>query len=446
MLHCWRILNSLRGAWTRDSWNDCSGDVVVAITMGLNALDGFDILSISFASPGIAREWGIDRAALGFVLSMELIGMGLGSVLLGGVADKIGRRRTLLGCLVVMAIGMLMATQARSVYSLSGWRVVTGLGIGGMLATINAVAAEFSNSRRRGMNVSLMAIGYPLGAVAGGSIAALLLQLGDWRSVFWFGASATMFFIPLVYFLVPESIDWLCQRQPGNALADVNRGLVRMGHAPLDALPAASAEAGRRSVADIFSPQLVRTTVLMSLAYFLHVISFYFVVKWVPKIVVDLGFTAASAAGVLVWLNVGGATGGAVLGLLSLRLGLKALTMAVLLMSTVMLAVFGLGHADLPHLSLVCAIAGFFINAGIVGLYGILAQVFPTYLRATGTGFAVGTGRAGAVLAPIMAGFLFRAGYDLQTVALIMGVGSLAAAVALWFLPFTSEQRHTAKA
>ena len=133
--------------------------VVVAITVGLNALDGFDILAISFASPGIAREWGIDRAALGIVLSMELLGMGLGSVLLGGVADKIGRRRTLLGCLTVMAVGMLMVTQATNLYFLSVWRVITGLGIGGMLATINAVAAEFSNSRRRALCVSLMAIG-----------------------------------------------------------------------------------------------------------------------------------------------------------------------------------------------------------------------------------------------------------------------------------------------
>src|SRR3977135_1095258 len=98
---------------------------VVAITIGLNALDGFDVLAISFASPGIAREWGIDRAALGFVLSMELIGMGLGSILLGGGAYRVGRRRPLLGCLVVMTTGMIMATRAKGVYDLSVWRVFT---------------------------------------------------------------------------------------------------------------------------------------------------------------------------------------------------------------------------------------------------------------------------------------------------------------------------------
>jgi benzoate transport len=412
---------------------------VVVITIGLNALDGFDVLAISFASPGIAREWGIDRAVLGFVLSMELLGMGIGSILLGGVADKIGRRRTLLGCLVVMTLGMIMATRAKDVYDLSVWRVFTGLGIGGMLAAINAVAAEFSNARRRGLNVSLMAIGYPIGAVVGGSIAALLLKQGDWRVVFEFGAAATALFIPLVFWFVPESVSWLCQRQPSGALASVNRSLTRMGHPPVAQLPALSAEARRRSVFDIFSPRLVRVTVLVTMAYFLHITTFYFILKWVPKIVVDMGFTPSSAAGVLVWANAGGATGGAVLGLLSLRFGLKHLTMFALVMSTIMVAVFGRGQANIEQLSLVCAITGFFTNAGVVGLYNIFAQVFPTHVRATGTGFAVGFGRAGAVLAPIIAGYLFHAGYGLEFVAIAMGVGSLVAAIALWLLPYKSE-------
>ncbi len=409
--------------------------VVVAITVGLNALDGFDVLSISFASPGIARAWGIDRAVLGVVLSMELLGMGVGSILLGNVADRVGRRRTLLGCLMVMTLGMFMATRAHGVYDLSVWRVFTGLGIGGMLAAINAVAAEFSNARRRNLNVSLMAIGYPLGAAAGGTIAMVLLQQRDWRVVFEIGTAATLAFIPLVYWLVPESVSWLCRRQPPGALAEVNRGLARMGYPPVAELPALSTAALKQSAFDILSPQLLRITVLVTLAYFLHITTFYFILKWVPKIVVDMGFTASSAAGVLVWANVGGAAGGAVLGLLSLRFGLKHLTMLALVMSTLMVAVFGRGQANLAQLSLICAIAGSFTNAGVVGLYGIFAQVFPTHVRASGTGFAIGVGRASAWLSPIIAGLLFHAGYKLEFVAVAMGVGSLAAAIALWLLP-----------
>src|SRR5215468_11208339 len=108
--------------------------LVIAITVALNALDGFDVASISFASPGIAKEWGIDRGALGIVLSMEVIGMAIGSMFLGGLADKIGRRRTVLGCTTVMALGMFMVPTTRGLLELSIWRVVTGLGIGACLS------------------------------------------------------------------------------------------------------------------------------------------------------------------------------------------------------------------------------------------------------------------------------------------------------------------------
>ena len=157
----------------------------------LNALDGFDVLAISFASPGIAAEWGVDRAALGIVLSMELIGMAVGSILLGGLADRAGRRPTILLCLVIMAAGMFGATLATSVTSLSAIRLITGLGIGGMLACTNAMVAELANARARSLAVAVMAAGYPIGAILGGSIASMLLVSGGWRDVFLFGAIVT---------------------------------------------------------------------------------------------------------------------------------------------------------------------------------------------------------------------------------------------------------------
>ena len=166
------------------------------------------------------------------------------------------------------------------------------------------------------------------------------------------------------------------------------------------------------------------TTMLVTLAYFFHITTFYYIIKWVPKIVVDMGFDPSSAAGVLVWVNVGGATGGALFALLTLRFNLKALTMVVLLLSTVMITLFGHTPADLQRLSLICALAGFCINAGIVGLYAIIAQAFPTHVRASGTGFAIGVGRGGSVLAPIIAGFLFTAGFSLPSVSIAMAAGS----------------------
>jgi benzoate transport len=408
--------------------------VAVAVTIGLNALDGFDVLAISFASPGIAKEWGVDRAQLGIVLSMELLGMAIGSLVLGGVADKIGRRRTILGCLVVMAIGMILVTTSKGIVELSAWRVLTGLGIGGMLAIINATAAEFSNAKHRDLCVSLMAIGYPIGAVAGGIITAHLLKEHDWRSVFYLGAGATAAFIPIVFWFVPESIAWLMRKQPVGALESINRTLNRMGRASIAVLPTLAAGTRKASVRDAFAPGLAAITLLVAAAYFFHITTFYFILKWVPKIVVDMGFAPSSAAGVLVWANVGGALGGAVLGLLTRRIDVKQLTIAALLISTAMVNVFGRGQADLHQLSLVCACAGFFTNAGVVGLYAIFAQVFPTHVRAFGTGFAIGIGRGGAVLAPVIAGFLFQSGQGLSLVAFVMALGSLVAAAMLMVL------------
>ena len=414
--------------------------LVVAVTVALNALDGFDVLSISFASPGIATEWGIDRAALGIVLSMELIGMAVGSAVLGGIADRIGRRPAILGCLAVMATGMLMATTASGLAALSTWRIITGLGIGGMLAAINAVSMEFSNNRRRHLSVSLMSIGYPLGAVFGGIVAARLLRGNDWRTVFYFGASVTTLLIPVVYLFVPESVPWLVRKQPAGALQKVNRAMRRMGYAAVETLPEIPVGMRNRSFGDVFASQQLAGTVIVTLAYFLHITTFYFIVKWVPKIVVDLGFAASAAAGVLVWTNVGGAIGGAVLGLLTQKFSVKTLTIGVLLASTAAVTAFGRTPADLQRLSIVCGLAGFCINAGIVGLYAIIAQVFPTHIRASGTGFTIGVGRGGSVFAPIIAGFLFAAGYSLPTVAVLLGLGSLFAGVVLLFLKLEPER------
>ena len=406
--------------------------IAVAICVALNALDGFDVLSISFASPGIAKEWGINAAALGLVLSMELIGMAVGSVVLGNVADRVGRRATILGSLVVMGIGMLLATRATGVELLSVYRLFTGLGIGGMLAATNAVVAEFSSARAKSLAVAIMAGGYPLGAIVGGSIAsALLAATGDWRTVFYFGVGMSALMLPIVWFLLPETVGYLVQRRPHGALERINLTLAKLGHRTVPSLPPATADEPQTSVKQLFSGHLARVTILLTLAYFAHIMTFYFILKWVPKIVVDMGFAPATAGGVLVWANVGGLLGSIVFSILSLRFSTKSLLIVAMACSTAMIIVFGAGQNGLAMLSLVAAIAGFFTNAGVVGLYALVAHSFPTAVRAGGTGFVIGVGGGGAALGPVLAGFLFASGLGLQGVAVVMALGSLIGAACL---------------
>ncbi len=411
--------------------------VAIALCVLLNALDGFDVLSISFASPGIAKEWGVDRAALGIVLSMELIGMMAGSIGLGALCDRIGRRPTILGCLAIMGSGMAMAMHARNIEMLSVFRLFTGIGIGGMLAATNAVTAEFANARRRNMAIAIMAGGYPVGAIVGGSISSMMFAAGhDWRSVFALGAVATAMCIPLTWFLLPETVSFLVHKRRPDALDRVNAVMRRLGHVVVDALPAPVAGGARGGIGQLFRPGLAAITILLTLAYFAHILTFYFILKWTPKIVVDMGFSPSSAGGVLVWANIGGATGSLVLSLLTQRFPVRWLSIGAMLLSTVMVAGFGHAPANIATLSLIVALAGFCTNGAIVGLYAMIAQSFPTALRASGTGFAIGVGRGGAALSPIVAGFMFQGGIGFGGVALTMALGSVVAAGALFLLRY----------
>jgi MFS family permease len=252
-------------------------------------------------------------------------------------------------------------------------------------------------------------------------------------------------FIPLVFFFVPESVHWLARKQPSGALENINRTLKRFGHAAVAALPTISAEARKRSVEDVFRGGLLPITILVTLAYFFHITTFYFIVKWVPQLVTGMGFAPSEAGNVLSWLNVGGATGGTVVGLLATRFPVKRVTITVMLIATIAVTVFGRTPPDLTQLILICMAAGFFTNGAITGMYTIFAQAFPTHVRAFGTGFAVGFGRLGSVIAPIIGGFLLQANLPLSTVAMIMACGSLVAAGMLTLLKYTPDQPDVAE-
>ena len=423
--------------------------MIVGLTVLFSAVDGFDVLAIAVSGSGIMREFGLDREGLGLVLSMELIGMAIGSIVFGSVADKLGRKGMLLVCLLIMASGMWAASYATSIEVLSAVRIYTGLGIGGLLSSTNAVVAEFSNQKHRGLCISLMVIGYPLGGIACGAIGHSLLgeQGADWRDMFTFGAWLSLALFPLTWFLLPESVHWLARVQPKNALLRVNKTLRQLGHSDVSELPILRTEQEKRSFSAIFTQGLLISTLLMTLAYLFQMLTFYYILKWTPTIVVQMGIGAGKAAGVLFWVNVGGVLGGLSFGFLSHRMGLKRLTIGILVLTCFAVSLFGQASADLVQLSALAAAAGFFANAGVSGIYTLMAVVFPTHVRATGTGFVIGMGRAGAILSPWLAGILMQHGVErgdeladiLAYVALVMGLCSLGAALCLIFLSVKSR-------
>jgi MFS family permease len=411
---------------------------VVIMMVLLNALDGFDVLSSAFAAPGISAEWGIERAALGIVLSAELVGMGFGSVLLGGAADKYGRKFTMVGCLVLMAGGMWMAGHAVGVPDMVAYRFTTGIGIGGMLAATNAVTAESSNTVWRRTAIAAYVAGYPLGAIIGGVAASeWLLPVYGWRGVFDFGAIVTAALIPIVLIIIPETAAYHAAR--GN-LAGVNKTLRAFGKPPIDSLPPTAEGAAKPKVTDILSnPKLRPVTLLLAFGYMFHTITFYYILKFAVQIVADYppGYPPSEAATVLTWANVGGFAGSLIFGFVMGRLGIRWPTALALLIGSVAVASFGMGRESLSAWQWATIVTGFFTNAAISGYYAAFARGFPAYARATGTGFVLGVGRLGAAGSPIIAGALFGwLGNDqLLTVSGIMALGSIASLILFLMLP-----------
>lgn len=412
--------------------------IVVVLMVLLNALDGFDVLSSAFAAPGITADWGIARPALGVVLSAELVGMGFGSVLLGGAADRYGRKYTMLVCLVLMAIGMYLASIAAAVQPMVAYRFVTGIGIGGMLTTTNAVVAESTNSRWRSVAIAVYVAGYPLGAIIGGIAASeWLLPTYSWHAVFLFGAVVTAVLVPVILVLVPETAAYLATKRD---LAGVNRTLGAFGKPAISDLPVIVAGTAKPRVTDILSnPSLRPVTLLLAFGYTFHCITFYYILKFGVQIVSDYppGYPPAQAATVLTYANIGGFMGSALFGFVMARLGIRWPTALMLLIGAMMVAYFGTGRDTLKAWQMATMIAGFFTNAAISGYYAAYARGFPAYARATGTGFVLGVGRLGAAGSPLLAGALFGwLGDDqLLTVSIIMAMGSVVSLALFLMLP-----------
>ena len=420
--------------------------IVVVLMILLNALDGFDVLSSAFAAPGITKEWGIPRSELGVVLSAELIGMGFGSVILGSMADKFGRKPAMLLCLVIMATGMYLAHDASGVWMLTVWRFITGLGIGGMLAATNAVTAESSSKSGRSLAMALYVIGYPVGGVIGGFAAqSWLLVDYDWRAVFLFGSIVTAAMIPLIVLLVPETPAFYAARRPNGALEKINRSLSALRQPRIEALPEISPTAPKPKVTDILSnPRLRPVTLLLAFGYLFHTITFYYILKFAVQIVADSGFSQPEAASTLTWANIGGAIGGALFGVLMKKWDIKGPTITVAVLGSAAVAAFGMGSDTLWGWRAATFLTMFFLNAAIVGYYAAFAKGFPAYARATGTGFVLGVGRAGAAGSPIIAGFLFTwlGNDELLTVSSIMSIGAILGAGMIWLLPMRDADRE----
>ncbi|AZD15468.1 MFS transporter [Pseudomonas chlororaphis] len=388
--------------------------LAIGICMVLNMIDGFDVLVMAFTAASVSAEWGLNGAQVGLLLSAGLFGMAAGSLFIAPWADRFGRRPLILFCLALSGLGMLLSALSQTPLQLVLLRGLTGLGIGGILASSNVIASEYSSKRWRGLAVSLQSTGYALGATLGGLLAVWLLSHWGWRSVFLFGGAVTWLVIPLVLLWLPESLDFLLARRPGNALVRVNRLARRLEQPELAQLPP---EVPRQPGApsgfgQLLAPAMRRTTLLIWLLFFLVMFGFYFVMSWTPKLLVAAGLSAQQGITGGVLLSVGGIFGAALIGGLASRWPLGRV-LALFMLITAGLLVLFVGSASSIAAALgLGLLIGLFANGCVAGLYALSPVVYDASVRATGVGWGIGIGRIGAILSPTVAGLLLDGGWQ----------------------------------
>jgi len=408
---------------------------IVAICIGTLALDGYDVLSIAFAAPGITQEWGLSKSVLGIVLSLELAGMAVGSIFLGSMADSHGRRLTLLVGLVIVTIGMFVAGVAPNIYVLGCARLFTGIGIGCILATATATSSDFCNDKNRMLSVTLVAGGFPMGIYLGATFLAPLLKEFDWRITFYLGSILSFSFIPLVYFYVPETISFLNNTRKAGALELIQKTMRRLGHTPPEELPPIEQQAvSGAGIKQLFGENLRYITLLLSFAYLVNVMTYYYFVKWLPTVVTDLGYTASQATNVLGVISLGGVVGAIGLGVSARFVPIRPLMVTSLIFSALGVALFPYFTESLESMKWIGFLAGLFIFGAISGFFGLFAKSFPSSVLGSGAGMVLGVGRGGAVLGPMIPGFMFAAGMAFESIAIIMASGSFLAGLAIIFL------------
>lgn len=379
--------------------------LVVAICTAINMLDGMDVLIMSYVAPAMAEDWGISFELLGVIFSAGLVGMMLGSIVVAPLADVIGRRPVILGALVLITLGSFGSGLVQSISGLVGFRLITGVGIGTLLASVAALVSEYAPPGKRSVAIGFFQAGYPIGAVLTGLVSIWSIPRFGWQATLLGTAAVSAAVLPVAFALLPESMDFLQNRQPKDALARINALRARMNEPLLDTLPPRRVRGTLPKVGNLFGDGLWKSTLTLWLSIFLGYLVLYFVTSWIPRLAVEAGLSAADSLFAGAIFNVGGIIGTTSIGWLAVRRDIGWLIRSYMLAGAVLLVVFSQPMPLVAVLGVAVGM-GLAVQGGFSGFYSLAAKIYPTEVRSSGIGWAIGIGRGGSVIGPLLGGFL----------------------------------------
>jgi len=415
--------------------------MILALCMLASMIEGFDIVIIAYTAPAISQELQVSPGELGVVFSAGVFGMAFGAMFLGSLSDKFGRRAVVSAALLFAGLGTVAVANSASVTELVMWRVVAGLALGALVATLPALVGEFSPLRYRTLVIAVLLAAANFGGFAGGLIVAEIIAEQGWRTIFLYTGGLTILTAVLVQFLVPESIAFIIRRNSEDVLQRVNRTLAYIGQSTVAGLPPVSEAQQRESatVKSLLAHGRSKTTLLLWSAFFLSFLTVYFISSWMPKVLTGAGLSQEAAIQGTTALPAGAIFGNLLIGWLGTWWPLKRILIGAFIVGGTCMAVLSGIHTSLatmpfPLIWGMLLLTGSAMFGAFGNLYNVAMIVYPVQVRGTGLGWAAGLGRAGAVLSPSLAGVMMAAGFSMPSLFFYFAIPAFAAGLCVAFM------------
>lgn len=403
---------------------------VLSLCAAVTALEGFDAQNIGYVAPAIIREWHSPPHDFTVVFVSGLLGLLIGCLLVAPLADWLGRRRVLIGTAAAFGVFSLASTSAHSILSLSIFRFLTDLGLAGGMANAIAMTSEYFPARVRSWMTVAMFCGFPLGASLGGFLAAAVIPIYGWRFVFVIGGILPLVLAACLAILLPESIRHLVVTgADSKRIAAILHRIDPRSAPPADAhfVMAADEPMPGLTVKHLFTAGRALGTLLIWIVFFMSLLDIFLLTSWLPEVLHDAGFSISAAAIATAALQGSGVIGSLAIGPFLDRRGCLAALLPLYLLAAVGIAGIGLAGVAFPLILLAACGAGIGIVSGQNVANAFAAIFYPTCIRATGVGWALGIGRIGAIAGPIVGGIMLALRFSRPE---IFGFGAIPAAIA----------------
>jgi MFS transporter, AAHS family, 4-hydroxybenzoate transporter len=420
---------------------------ICVLTFFIMLVDGFDLQTMSFVAPELVTEWGVRREYLGPVLTASMIGMAVGSVLLGWLGDRIGRKNSYIVCIAFLFVGSLASAYCVGLWDLFAYRFVTGIGLGGVTPLAATLISEWTPKRVRGLAVSLVIIAVPLGGTVGAEVSQIVIPAYGWRSIFFIGAALPLVFFVLAWYLLPESPKYLAQRpQRHPELAKALNKLVQQQR--FDGTEKFTVAEDAPPPPDnwlkiLLRPPYLSTTLLLWAAFAFNTLALYSFVNWLPTVLTSIGMSREASLQGASLFSLGGPVGALAGALLIILYGSRIVGSSLALIGGVATAFIGLTMMTLDastpttQLYVLIATAGMALNGMQTFLYAVGANSYPTYIRASGVGLAQTISRIGGVMSSVVGTAFFAMNMQVSNFFYI-----LVAIIAVVVVSFFSLRTH----